>query len=538
MVRGVLLLVAALLAAACSGTDSEPGARGPSVSPTGPSPSATETSVPRATLGLRLFANGEIVEVTDGDERVLARWPSRIAPYLPPIETRHGFVGLSREPKRLDLWLIGGGQRTRIDRDVAQSFAVSAGGKMVAYGVPRYESNGYRTRLIVARLPEGRRLHSFTIENYAQPIGFIGDRVLISVGDALARVSLWEPATGEVQSLKRYGGAGATDATSRRALLYKGDGQCWDIGSWADAFDRVGGRTCSLSSPVFSPEGQWVAGIHGPEFGPHDRLDVYDALEARSYFRSLPIPGAFQPAWEDEYSTLVLARNDSGGYAAYRCRVDRTRRQCSAVWSGDAGRRYSTWLVPRSTRPIEVAKDEDRGFAMWPEYRGLDARRSCMAPAPWRTDPHMTAEKFGQRVLGWPEASAQIDRYEHYGVHALLLRTDGPLIQMWLDPVTANCWVVTGVARAPDRRVEGVSAEVRGHRVSVAVLPLGADSADVIVGFNGREIRKTVAGGSGATFRLDFRPRGSGSFIVLLKGDDGRVFSAAGALLYPGLVAG
>jgi hypothetical protein len=267
--RWVELLIVATLVAACSGTDSR--ATAPSASPSEPSPSATGATVSQATLGLHLFTNGEIVQVIGGNERVVAEWPSRIAPFVPPMETRHGFVGLSRGRKRLDLWLVGNGRRTRVDRDVAQGFAVSIGARKIAYGLPRYESDGYHTRLIVATLPEGRRLHSVAFENYAKPIGFIGDRVLISVGDALARVSLWDPATGEVQRLDQYGTAGATDATARRALLYQGDGPCWDIGSWADVFARVRGHKCSLSHPSFSPQGRWIAGIRGPEFGPRNR---------------------------------------------------------------------------------------------------------------------------------------------------------------------------------------------------------------------------------------------------------------------------
>lgn len=529
------LLVVAMSAGACSGTDSDPIVTSPSVSPSEPSSPAPDSPMRQVTLGLHLFAHGEIVEVIGGEERVVARWPSRIAPYQPPVETRHGFVGLARGRNRLDLWLVSE-RRARIARDVAQGFAVSAGATKVAYGLPRYESGGYHTRLIVATLPEGRSLESVAIKNYAQPIGFIGDRVLIFVGDALARASLWDPATGEMRPLQRYR-AGATDATSRRALLFQGDGGCWDIGSWGDAFHRVRGRRCSLSRPAFSPQARWVAGIQGPEFGPRNRLDVFDVYKSGHTFRSLPIPGAFQPAWEDEYTALVLARDGGGGYGAYRCQVDRRKKRCAAVWSGDSGGRYSTWLVPRSTRPIEVARDEHRGFAMWPEHRGVDARRSCAAPEAWRADPHATAEEFGRRVLGWPDARAEIDRYEHFGVHVLLRRTDGPLIQMSLAPVVADCWSVTGVARAPDRREEGVSVSVRGRRVRVGVLSLGAVSADVIVGFNGREIRR-VGDVSGATVRLDFKPRGSGYFLVLLKDSEGRVFSAAGALLYPGLVAG
>jgi len=536
--RWLLALVFAMSAGACSGTDSAPGATPPSVTPNEPPPTATEPGDLQATLGLRVFTNGEIIEVAGGDERVVAEWPSRTAPYLPPVETRHGFVGLSQAKRRLDLWLIGGGRHTRVDRDVAQGFAVSSGAGKVAYGLPRYESDGYHTRLIVATLPEGRRLSSLAIDNYAQPIGFIGDRVLISVGDALSRASVWDPSTGRVRSFDRYGGGRATDPTARRALLYQGDGQCWDIGTWADAFGHVLGHGCSLSRASFSPQGRWIAGIRGPEFGARNRLQVYDALEAEPYFRSLSIPGAFQPEWEDEYRALVLARGNDGEYAAYRCRVDRTKRRCGGVWSGDGEGRYTTWIVPRSTRPIEIARDAGRGFAMWPEHRGPDARRSCAAPEIWRTDPRTTAEEFGRRILGWPGARAEIDRHEHYGTYVLLRRTDGPLVRMWLNPVARDCWSVTGVARAPDQREEGVSAEVRGRSVSVGVLPLGAASADVTVGFNGREVHKTVIGDAGATFRLDFRPKGSGYFIVLLRDGNDRVFSAAGALLFPGLVAG
>jgi hypothetical protein len=74
--------------------------------------------------------------------------------------------------------------------------------------------------------------------------------------------------------------------------------------------------------------------------------------------------------------------------------------------------------------------------------------------------------------------------------------------------------------------------------VSVGVLPLGATSSDLIVGFNGSEVLKKGIDDAAATFRLDFKPTGSGFFLVLLREDDGRVFSAAGALLRPGLVAG
>lgn len=174
---------------------------------------------------------------------------------------------------------------------------------------------------------------------------------------------------------------------------------------------------------------------------------------------------------------------------------------------------------------------------MWPEHRGVDAHRGCTAPSRWRTDPHTTAEQFGREILGWSNARVEIDQYGHQATHALLRRGDGPLVQVWLQRVGGDCWSVTGVSRRRDNRPEGVSASLRGREVQVGVLSLGAESAEVILGFNGREIR-TRGQGSGATWRLDFKPRGSGFFLVLLRDETGEVFSAAGALLYPGLVAG
>lgn len=78
--RWMLLLVVVISVPACWGSGSEPPATAPSVAPTEPSPPAAESDVARVTLGRRLFANGKIVEVIGGAERVVARWPSRSAP--------------------------------------------------------------------------------------------------------------------------------------------------------------------------------------------------------------------------------------------------------------------------------------------------------------------------------------------------------------------------------------------------------------------------------------------------------------------------
>jgi hypothetical protein len=529
------LVLIALVGAACGSGDLGPTA----LVARAPVPVQSEFLEDHATLGLHVFAGGEILHVNYGRENVVARWPSRVAPYAPPVETRHGFVGLAGGETKTDLWLVAAGGNTCLGRDVTHGFAVSAGGRSIAYGLPQWQQGGYRTQLFIAGLPGGRALDSVVIEDYAVPIGFLGERVLVSAGDALDETSLWDPETGEVQVISGYGGSGATDPTSRRAVLYTGGGDDeWDIGSWGDSLDVQSGGNERMWRPAFSPEGRWVAGIRGTEFDARARLDVYKTADAHGTLLSDPLPGAFQPAWEDDYTTLVLANDASKEHVVYRCRADGGTEPCVPVWSTREGRRYSTWLVPMAAEPLTEKLDHNNGFAMWPEHRGIDVTRSAPAAPAWRSDPHETAEEFGKRVLGWKDVRAEIAQYEHFGVRAVVRRADGLSVQVWLNPVAPDCWSVTGVGPDPERRTDGVSVSVRGRHVYVHAARLAADSADVIVGFNGREISQRVIGDSGVDMQLPFVPRGSGYCIVLLRDFDGRVFSAAGALLYPGLVAG
>ena len=499
-----------------------------------PSPETTELS---GTLQLKVFADGQILQVTRGHNTVVADWPSRTAPYRPPIETKHGFIGLSRGRSQLDLWLVDGTSSRRLAKDVGQSFAVSAGATTVAYSLPNYSGGRYRTRLMSADLPNGRTLHTKELDSYAQPIGFIDERVLVGVGDAVAHVALWDPATGQLDPLSDYGRAGTTDPTSRQALLYQGDGPCWDIGNWANRFSRVRSQRCDLSAPMFAPDATWIGGIEGTEFGPDNRFRVYEAFDAERYFRSSPIPGAYQFAWTTLYEALVVG-NEKGLHTVYRCRTDDVgKKDCIPKWTTTTRGRYSVWVIPNAPLSMAIRKDHGKGFAMWPEHRGIDAKEGCASAPDWRANAQETAEEFGREVLGWSGGRAVVDQYGLHGVHARLHRGDGRHVQVWLSPVAEDCWAVTGVARPSDRRPEGVSASVRRRRVQVGVLSLGAASAEVIIGFNGREVRASGAD-TGANVRLEFRPRGSGFFLVLLRDADGQVFGAAGALLYPGLVAG
>jgi hypothetical protein len=142
------LAIAGSLIAACTRDGAEPA-------PVPPATLGTTSSSPSMTpdlgeaLGRPLFVDGRIMRVGASAKTVVADWPTRVAPYLPPVETDQGFIGLSQEPRRLDLWRVDGGQRYRLARDVGQSFAISAGGRTIAYSHPVYRECANQLRKVV-----------------------------------------------------------------------------------------------------------------------------------------------------------------------------------------------------------------------------------------------------------------------------------------------------------------------------------------------------------------------------------------------------
>ena len=171
---GALLATLACLIAACTSDSPDPARDQPSQALASPSPSPSPTLTNReATLERAIFVDGQIIRVKKERETVIAKWPSRGAPYVPPIETNYGFVGLSQERRRLDLWLVDEKHQKRLAKDVGQSFAVSAGSRTVAYSHPVYlkcakatargpcaGGGSYTTELVTAALPSGSILHT------------------------------------------------------------------------------------------------------------------------------------------------------------------------------------------------------------------------------------------------------------------------------------------------------------------------------------------------------------------------------------------
>ena len=355
LLRGLLVLGLISFTACTNPTEVDHAPRSPIVS----APSEAPPQVtPRTTLDLRLFVDGTIIVVTDGKGTTVARWPSATAPYEPPVEARHGFVGLTYARRGQALWYVTARGARRLASPVSQGFGVSALGRYVAFGKTDLTSRRGSTRLVLLGGRGFTRVEAETVlpNVHAVARGFVGPDVFVGWGDGGAvSLGVWHPASGTVTKLPAYTGAGPTDQVSGRVVLYQGDGGCcWGITTWPARVwpSRDRGADCSMCSMAFSPSGLLLAGISGivdsgSTGGLRNRVLVKDAADAKTVFRSPPMPGAFQVAWEDESRLLVLAREQGGGAVLWRCDLD--RRRCESVWAlGNGSERYGAWIVPKS----------------------------------------------------------------------------------------------------------------------------------------------------------------------------------------------
>ena len=109
-----------------------------------------------------------------------------------------------------------------------------------------------------------------------------------------------------------------------------------------------------------------------------------------------------------------------------------------------------------------------------------------------------------------------------------------PVIKLELERLRSeNCWWVTGISD-PDNGA-AFSAEVEDGELTVSfkLLP-GAERADVIVVEAQNNLRRYLGGDAGETTATMNGFRGPGYVVVLWKGADGAVFSAAGTTLPAG----
>ena len=186
-------------------------------------------------------------------------------------------------------------------------------------------------------------------------------------------------------------------------------------------------------------------------------------------------------------------------------------------------------LSPASSpRP---GKSFDDGYAIWPQDT---FRAAAEAPAEaWRDDPNAVAAQFASQVLGWNEARIKTLRF---GLRTASVLASEPgshdALNVNLRAAPADTWSVLNVMPHGEYLP---SVEVRGASASVAVeLDGDAVSADVTIGYGGKD--RTVTTHADGTVHVDLaqKPRTSGHFLILGRDAQGDVVSAVGSTLPTG----
>jgi hypothetical protein len=191
-----------------------------------------------------------------------------VSPDFSPVATPYGIVALvgpKYDHHELRVRPTDGGM-TRLLTSDAAGFAVDSAGQRVAWATAL--PSGTTSVLREVDLETGAVIATTTIDQFGRVGGFIDDRVVVTVGDGLARVRLWSPARGVVEDIRNnastWGHVLGTDPARHRAVLTQDDGLCAQV-------VEFGGRDTSLKvikdlpgcqtrGPArFTSDGRWLA---------------------------------------------------------------------------------------------------------------------------------------------------------------------------------------------------------------------------------------------------------------------------------------
>ncbi|HEY2802748.1 MAG TPA: hypothetical protein VGJ67_02370 [Actinomycetota bacterium] len=185
----------------------------------------------------------------------------------------------------------------------------------------------------------------------------------------------------------------------------------------------------------------------------------------------------------------------------------------------------------RTSSPRPAGKAFDDGYAIWPQ----DTYQAAVdAPAEaWRDDPNAVAAQFATTVLGWKDARIRTLRFglRTANVEAIESGVEKPL-DVDLRAAPSETWSVLNVMPHGEYLP---SVTVHAARASVGLeLDGDAVSADVTVGYDGKD--HTVTTHQDGTVHVDLgnKPRTSGHFLILARDAHGDVVSATGSTLPAG----
>jgi hypothetical protein len=182
---------------------------------------------------------------------------------------------------------------------------------------------------------------------------------------------------------------------------------------------------------------------------------------------------------------------------------------------------------------------------IWPEDTSEHSAEACTSAAhktdTWRADPESTVLEFGALVLGWDEpVLTKLEEKGNQGSAYELRPEPSSRAGVIVSAVLIDqgwCWGIGSVSRLPqDQPQEDGSMSVRERDVYMGFDKGEATTALFQVGYGGQKTSHVWRAGDAEAveFRLDFEPRGTGHFLVLLRDENGEVFSAFGSPLPEG----
>ena len=181
--------------------------------------------------------------------------------------------------------------------------------------------------------------------------------------------------------------------------------------------------------------------------------------------------------------------------------------------------------------PRQAGKAFDDGYALWPQdtiQAAVDAPMEV-----WRDDPNAVAAEFASEVLGWKHARIKTLRF---GLRTANVQASEPgsheALDITLRAAPADMWSVLNVMPHGEYLP---TVAVHGARASISVeLDGDAVSADITVGYDGKDHTVTTHQDGTVHVGLGKKPRTSGHFLILSRDAHGDVVSATGSTLPAG----
>lgn len=195
-----------------------------------------------------------------------------------PIETPWGIVALvGGDSNHHSLWLRSETSEPQLLSADAAGFAVNADRNRVAWATSA--RTGDRATIYQAELPSGTVTATTSVDRFTRVSGYVRDLVLVTVGDGLSSVNLWDPTDGDVTQLEGgpWGQVLGTHPGLGLAVLTQGDGLCAQVARVAGrrATPVTGPLDCSSRAPArFSTDGRWLAALNGDSVNP--QLSIID----------------------------------------------------------------------------------------------------------------------------------------------------------------------------------------------------------------------------------------------------------------------